>query len=126
MKIGFDLHGVLDNPKVSPFFSIISRLLIDEGHEIHIITGAEDTPTLRDELRRSGVKWTHIFSITDYHKELGTPIIRDELGRPWMDPEIWNPAKGEYAMRVGIDIHFDDSFTYGKFFQTTYCCVMNG
>ena len=37
MKIGLDFHGVINT---SPeFFGLISKLLLDAGHEVHIITG---------------------------------------------------------------------------------------
>jgi len=37
MKVGLDIHGVVD---VRPeFFSELSKLLVSNGHEVHIITG---------------------------------------------------------------------------------------
>lgn len=124
MKIGVDVHGLLDDPKISPFFAKLSLLLVCSGHEVHIITGAENGPTLQKELTEANMTWTHLFSVTDYHKAIGTPIDRDEHGRPWMSVDLWNAAKGQYCREHNIDMHFDDSAEYHEWFTTPYCRVV--
>ena len=124
MKVGFDLHGLFDSAELSPIFVELTRLLVDAEHEVHIITGSEQTPELCQELREKGVHWTHFFSVTDYHKAIGTPIVRDQRGRPWMDSGLWNRTKAEYCKHAGILIHFDDSDVYHRYFNTPYCHVI--
>ena len=118
MKIGFDFHGILD--KEPKFFSKVTRKLIDKGHEVHILTGQEDGYHLRRTLADLKINYTHLFSITSFHKKIGTKVTYDENGNPWMDTELWNKTKAEYCKTHNIDIHIDDSDTYGKYFETTY------
>jgi len=118
MKIGIDIHGVIDaEPKI---FSGLSHECIKKGWEVHIITGQEDTPALRNVLTQYDIVYSHFFSITSHHKKIGTEIKYDDNGNPWMDEEIWNKSKSVYCTENNIDIHIDDSYTYGKYFTTTY------
>ena len=45
MKIGLDIHGVLDK---NSFFKTMAMLMLREGHEIHIITGTSIQLALED------------------------------------------------------------------------------
>ena len=51
----------------------------------------------------------------------------DEQGRPWVDDELWNKAKGEYAKREGLDLVLDDTEIYKKYFETSFalCSIIN-
>lgn len=111
-KVGFDIHGVIDkDPKL---FSKLTKRLISGGYEVHILTGQE-WESVTGELRDWGIGYTHHFSILDYCKEQGHPImIRGES--KWVDGGIWDSAKGEYAKRVGLGIHFDNDLHYGRYF----------
>ena len=118
MKIGLDYHGVID--AVPEFFGLISQLLCEDGHEVHIITGAENTEELQKNLANAGMHWTHLFSISDYHKEKGTQMWRDEKGTPWMSADLWNMAKAKYCTEHEIDVHLDDTARYGEYFTTPF------
>lgn len=126
IKIGIDVHGVAD--AIPHFFSELSRILVDNGHEVHILTGAEHTETLEYELKHVlKLSWTHFFSTTSYHKHTGTQITYID-GNPYMDNKIWNRAKAEYCRNHGIQLHIDDSDVYGKYFTTPYAlfaCLMD-
>lgn len=118
MKIGIDVHGVADaNPHL---FSELSRMLVENGHEVHVLTGAEYTEALEHEIRNIlGLSFTHFFSTTSHHKKIGTEITYID-GNPYMDNKIWNRAKAEYCRKHGIQLHIDDSDVYGKYFTTPY------
>lgn len=121
MKIGLDIHGVIDeNPD---FFKAVCAAMIKDGHEIHIITG----PSLSKvgyELLAMGFEpmkhYTSIFSIVDYHIEIGTEITYDKQGHAWMDKYLWDRTKGDYCLREKIDMHLDDSDAYAYFFKTPF------
>lgn len=118
MKLGFDVHGVLDT---SPeFFAELTKLLVDSGHEVHILTGARIGQTVKDLLAEHSISYTHLFSITDYQIEKGTEIEWDEKGNPHMDAYLWDKSKAEYCEKHGIQLHIDDSDSYGYFFKTPY------
>ncbi|MDE1875121.1 MAG: hypothetical protein KGI79_03315 [Patescibacteria group bacterium] len=117
IKIGLDLHGVVDaRPEL---FRELARALIANGHEVHIITGGrkENETAL---LKSFDIPYTHFFSITDHHESLGTPIEWDENGDPHLDTYLWDKTKAEYCLEHGIDLHVDDSDIYHYFFKTPY------
>jgi hypothetical protein len=116
MKFGFDLHGVLCENQA---LRVVARLLKNEGHEVHIITGAR-FQVVQPELEKYAIAYTHFFSITEHHEKIGTPMEYDEKRNPFMDDYLWDKTKGDYCREHGIDLHFDDSDKYDYFFSTPY------
>ena len=116
-KVGLDYHGVIDTQP--ELFSLISNLLVDAGHEVHIITGTRITEKFKEHLIELGITYTHIFSISDYHHDiLHTPMKGYDEGDPWIDEILWNQTKAWYCQSVDIDWHLDDSAVYGDHFKT--------
>lgn len=124
MKIGIDIHGTIDRfPK---FFSILTRILRIIKVEIHITTGVEKKFALK-ELKRMKIEYDYLFSITEYHKKIGTKILWDEFNltgdgmtHPLISNSLWNRTKGNYCKINKIDLHIDDSPVYGRYFSTPY------
>ena len=135
MKIGLDFHGVID--KKPSYFSTFTKYLLkracldwhrdhpERSHEIHIITGHEDTQEFRKRLSPMGIQWTHLFSVISYHKNIGTHVEYDEKGDPWVDEGLWNKAKADYCQKQKIDILIDDSNTYGKYFTDIHTAYIH-
>ena len=114
MKFGFDVHGVVDtHPEV---YSAMTKALAEAGHEVHIITGAQRTPEREFHLQEVGIRYTHWFSIVQYHLDKGEVDVKFVDGQPWMNKEIWNRTKAEYCEREGISLMLDDSPVYGSYF----------
>ena len=127
MKLGFDIHGVIDIFEIFP--QLINQLIDDPDIEIHIITGlarAEADAAIGDLIDLSRVKY---FSIADYLMDRpDVDVTWDENGLPWADETAWNNAKADYCQAQDVDILFDDSPTYVKSFNnisTLYCQVHN-
>lgn len=124
MKIGIDIHGTINRfPK---FFSMFIKILRKMKVEIHITTGVEKKFALK-ELKKLGIEYDYFFSITEYHKKIGTSIHWDEFNladdsmtHPLISDYLWNRAKGDYCKINKIDLHIDDSPIYGKYFETPY------
>lgn len=115
MKIGFDIHGVIDyNPKR---FSILSKKLIADVHEVHIITGSMKNESIENQLKELGIHYTNFFSVSDYLISKGEKVTFTDPDNPWFESDAWNRAKGEYCKSQKIDIHFDDTRMYGNFFD---------
>ena len=78
MKIGLDIHGVLDvNTK---FFSQLTEALMYFGWEIHIITGGSlENGDIERHLSKLDIHYTHIFSVYEQPKELFTILSRFAL-----------------------------------------------
>jgi hypothetical protein len=125
MKLGFDVHGVVDTFDIFP--KLIQKLLNDPDVEIHIITGLskhEAPDQIGHLVDLSKVKY---FSIVDYLISNDVPV-RWKYGRPWADDDEWNQAKAIYCVDNEIDIIIDDSPTYAKYFDnidTIYCQIHN-
>jgi hypothetical protein len=118
MKIALDIHGICDaNPL---FFSELSRLFVEAGHEIHILTGRRVSDGALKEIDELKITYTHFFSISDYHEEMGTSMHDDNKGNPWMDDETWDRTKGDYCDRNKIDFCIDDTERYGVYFKTPF------
>lgn len=124
MKLGLDYHGVLDHKP--QLFSELTNLLVSSGCEVHIITGEMDTPKLRQSLEALGIHYTHVFSISSYHKSIGTNMWFKDPDNPFIDQETWDKTKAEYCQRESIDLHIDDSRKYGKYFTTPFLLYRKG
>ena len=119
-KIGIDLHGVVtDMPQ---FFSFFTKAMISAGAEVHIVTGGatEDDKKL---LREHDIRYTHFFSIVDYHRQKGTPTSgkHPKYGFDMISDEEWDKTKGEYCRDNNIDLHIDDTLIYNNYFTTPFC-----
>ena len=120
IKVGLDLHGVISaHPK---FFSEMSKALVKNGAEVHVITGSHSVEIL-DELKKYNITYTHLFSIADYHRSIGTHMWYDANKTPWIDKKMWEMTKAEYCGREGIEFHIDDSDIYGEHFTTPYAKI---
>jgi hypothetical protein len=120
VKIGLDLHGVIDS--MPEFFAFFTMAIIKAGGEIHIITGGtteKDIQLLKD----NNIQWTHFFSITDYHNKKGTPTsgTHPKYGFPMISDEEWDKTKGDYCRRERIELHIDDTLVYNDYFTTPFC-----
>lgn len=115
MKIGLDVHGVID--EAPEFVKLITKLLYKE-HEIHVITGLTKEDFLKIP-EVDGIYYTHFYSITDDLLSKTKHKI-DIHGRPRFEEYDWNTAKAEYCRKNEIDIMFDDSEVYGNYFWTPY------
>lgn len=114
MKLGLDIHGVIDTH--TDLFGPLSKIWVDNGNEVHIITGNMRTPAIEELLEYYDVHYTHFFSVSDYLIENGYDHKFEDTDNPWFEKDVWDCQKGAYAARVGIDVHYDDSDEYGKHF----------
>lgn len=117
MKIGLDVHGVID---VAPeTFAQLTQRLMSAGHEVHVITGRELCAELFDKLDTAGIRYIRVFSITSYHKSIGTYVTYKDGDptQPLIAPPLWDRTKADYCAREKIDIHIDDTEEYGKYFR---------
>jgi hypothetical protein len=116
-KLGLDVHGVCaNNPEV---FGPLSQVLVQAGHEVHIITGKRFSPEFAAQLTGYGLAWTHFFSIAEYLKEKGVHTNNDDPDNPHFDDKIaWDSAKAEYCAANKISLHIDDGDDYIPFFIT--------
>lgn len=123
IKYGFDFHGVIN--RCPEYFGSMFFALIAQGYEVHIITGAK-IEDIRDFLETHNIMSTHLYSITDELLAMDYSYTIGRHGRPLFDSEVWDRAKAAYCKHSDIDIMYDDSEIYGKYFEnlkTIYCKV---
>jgi len=113
MKIGLDIHGVID---IYPeFFRTFSFHLMTKGHEVFIVTG-QKWEKAEPQVKNLNISYNSYFSIVDYHLQIKTPMKQNYKNEWWMEDNIWNRSKGDFAKEVGLNIHFDDSRKYLQYF----------
>ena len=123
-KLGLDLHGVIsDLPET---FSFLSQAIVNQGGEVHILTGGSWNDELVEQLKSHGVSWTHSFSIYDYLINSGTTIIGevqfpDGTIQKKFEDGAWDKVKAEYCRDNGVDLHIDDTLIYNDHFTTPFC-----
>ena len=114
-KLGLDFHGVIS--KQPQFFSRLTKDLFISGWQIHILTGPV-FENMEQKLKNAQITYTHFFSITQHHIDLGTEVTYDDKGDPWMEIDLWNIAKAEYCEKNRILLHLDDTKEYLDLFKT--------
>ncbi len=119
MKIGLDYHGVIS--EYSEFFRELALSFMKRGHEIHIITGLKKSDFLKKN-KKTNIPYNYFYSITDDLLDKISYIV-DIEGRPRFSEYGWNTAKAKYCEDKNIDMMFDDSDIYGKYFSTPYIKV---
>ena len=123
MKLGLDIHGVIDSNPES--FSFMSQSVIAGGGEVHIITGGSWTFELEEQLKGYGIKWTSCFSVYDYLLDsgidsIGTIQFPDGTIQKKFDYHLWDTIKAGYCKSNNIDLHIDDTEVYSKYFTTPF------
>ena len=119
MKIGLDIHGVIDSHR--KFFAELTQILrvMNEqhgaNHEVHIMTGPRAVDVRPEEL--DGIWYTKLFSITDHNLEKGVEV-QFVNGKPYMNEYDWNRTKADYAREQNLDLTIDDTLDYHHFFST--------
>jgi len=121
MKVGIDIHGIIT--EAPEFFSLMSKLLIEAGHEVYIITGASITKKITNKLEKHNISYTKLLSITDYLLSKEVDVRYEDADNPWFADEVWNEAKSILCRNHDIDFHMDDSDVYGDYFTTPYAML---
>lgn len=123
IKIGLDIHGVVSS--MPEFFAELTNVLVNSGNEVHILTGRTITPEFIEKINGYGIKYTHLFSIVDYHQKQNTPIHWADNDNPWIDDDTWNKTKAIYCKEHNIQLMLDDSLEYQKYFETPYALLLS-
>ena len=121
MKLGLDIHGVVD--AMPEFFSFLTDSFIKNGGEVHIITGGRWDIEFEKQLNNFGIKWTHKFSVYDHLKEidseqLGKIQFPDGTRQRKFKDEEWDSVKSDYCRENEITLHIDDTLAYNQYFTT--------
>lgn len=118
--LGLDIHGILNtHPE---FFAAATQSLIKDGWEIHILTGSHLVEgKIHEELNKYGIAYTHLFSISDYHRDNKTGgMWYDTDGNPWVSDEDWDKTKADYCKKHNISFCIDDTARYANYFETPF------
>lgn len=121
-KLGLDVHGVADS--MPDFFAFLSDSIIKNGGEVHVITGGTWDKELEKQLSKSGIKWTHHFSVYDYmldnHPHEGEVKFPDGTIQKRFNNSDWDKIKANYCRDNNISLHIDDTLIYNNHFTTPF------
>lgn len=118
VKIGIDLHGVMD--KYPDLLRPLCEAVVAQGVEVHVLTGPPAKKAI-EELSRAGysktVHYTHLHSVVDYLKESRTFMWQDGDGNWWASEDDWWASKAEICQDIGISVMIDNSQEYEPYFK---------
>lgn len=123
MKLGIDVHGVID--AMPEFFAFLTDAFVKNGGEVHIITGGSWTEDMKSEIDSYGIKYTNVFSVYDHLVETKSEIMGEiefpdgTIQNKFRD-EDWDVVKANYCRDNGITLHLDDTMSYNEFFSTPF------
>lgn len=122
-KISLDIHGVIDS--MPELFSFLSESIVNNGGEVHIVTGGRWDEKLEKQLIKLNIKWTHKFSVYDYLKENGAEQngkiqFPDGTIQRKFNDEDWDKVKSDYCREHNISLHIDDTLAYNNYFTTPF------
>lgn len=112
MKIGIDVHGVID--KAPGLMVAVMDMLRDMGHEICIISGPS-RKQIEEELFAMNIFMPGgimVYSVVDYLRGSGVKMWQDDKGDWWSSDEEWWASKGNICREHGVDMLMDDSEKY--------------
>ena len=118
MRVAFDLDGTLDKPALCD----LAKLLINEGNEVHIITGIFDEAgewqnelAKMQKLDRLGIEWERADEGSGGYRARVHFLhaMEHTFGRDYRLADL-GLRKAEITQRFGISMIFDDSETYCK------------
>lgn len=122
-KLGIDLHGVIDAlPEEMKF---LSRIIVENGGEIHVITGRTLDKSFDDSIKTAGITYTHVFSVYDWlvsskSEVFGEVEFPDGSRQLKFSNDAWDRVKGDYCARHKISLHLDDTIIYNDYFVTPF------
>ena len=123
MKLGLDLHGVLDD--LPRNMKMLMEVVVRSGGEVHRLTGST-IEKARKELSDLGfeyrIHFTHVMGLPDWLEERGcTSVGVDPIyGNKMYSDEDWYEGKALYCQKAQIDLHLDDTTEYGEHFTTPF------
>lgn len=119
MKIGIDLHGVIDDdPKL---FKKVMILMHSQDREVYIVSGPPkiDIVVELNELGfEKGVHYEEVYSIVDFLKESGVEMWQDGENRWWSNDEDWLSSKAKICNGLSLEYMLDDQEMYRPSFDS--------
>lgn len=129
MKLGLDIHGVLDHHPEK--YIKLAKGIMKAGGEVFVITGPtiekaeKELFELAEKYNRRIPFWDNIFSIVDYIVSNKIPHYWLDNGHLWTDNKSdWDKVKGLIAKELNLDLHLDDSPEYEEFFEPGVFCLV--
>lgn len=117
MRIGLDLHGVLDTEP--GIFMGFCKVLMKSGAKVFVISGPP-SDELKAELNRlgfvQGEHYTDVVSIVDYLKSKGVSMWA-ENGTWWANDDAWWGSKAEICKELNIRVMYDNTWRYKPYFD---------
>ena len=115
MKIGIDLHGVIDDDPL-----LFRSLMSLQNREVYIVSGPPKADIIAELDKLGFKKSTHYkeaYSIVDFLKESGVEMWQDKNGRWWSNTKDWVESKAKICDRLSLEYMLDDQEMYRAAFD---------
>jgi hypothetical protein len=118
MKIGIDLHGVIDSDP--DLFKSLFTLMSLQNREVYIVSGPPRADIIA-ELDKLGFEekshYTDVYSVVDFLKESGVKMWQDKNRRWWCNDKDWCESKAKICDKLSLEYMLDDKEMYRKAFD---------
>jgi len=117
MKLGIDLHGVIDsNPDL---FKNLLTLMSLQNKEVYVVSGPPKVDIII-ELNNLGFErelhYKDVYSIVDFLKESGVEMWLKNY-RWWCNKKDWQESKAKICNSLSLEYMIDDKEMYRKAFD---------
>ena len=118
MKIGIDLHGVIDSDP--DLFKRLLTFMYLKDREVYIVSGppkSEITTELEGLGFEEVLHYKEVYSIVDFLKESGVEMWQDENRRWWSNNKDWLESKAKICDKLSLEYMLDDKEMYRPAFD---------
>lgn len=118
MKIGVDLHGVIDSDP--DLFKKLFTFMYFRDREVYIVSGppkSEIISELKELGFEKGLHYKEVHSIVDFLKENGVEMWQDKNRRWWSNDRDWCESKAKICDKLSLEWMMDDKEMYKPAFD---------
>ena len=115
MRIGIDLHGVIDSDP-----DLFKGIMSLKSRDVYIVSGPPKIEIVA-ELEALGIEkelhYKEVYSIVDFLKEQGVEMWQDKNRRWWSNDKDWLESKAKICDKLSLSYMLDDKEMYKAAFD---------
>lgn len=118
MKVGIDLHGVIDSDL--GLFNAMLGGMSQNDIEVHIVSGPPRADIITELAKlgfKKGVHYKDAHSVVDFLMESGIEMWQDDKSRWWTNDKDWWNSKAKMCDELSLRWMLDDKEMYKPAFE---------